>query len=492
MRVELLLDGNRMAVTPLRPDICRALEEELHYVKVVYLAGEQARFARTKVQFVPTDCFHYSKGRLITNSGFLQRVMRTIRRLGHQYKVTDLNPPKHPGRLKADQGALKRTTLRYRQDEVLPKFAKYRRARIGCFTGFGKSFLFPTAVEYWPRAKIDIICPGKDTARDVYETLAENRGGVGLFGGGVHKRGKRIQVYCVSSLHHCRFDADIVLGDEIHEYATDKRLELLARYEKARMYGLSASHEERSDGAHHELEALFGPIIMDVPYAEGVAAGVATPIQVRWLPVIMDEDPCDGQVGAAKERWGIWRNKYRNQIIADAAREYEKEQVLIVCKTVEHMVFLKKLLPDFTLVYAENALKGDERYKYEKWKLIKPDEPVMTSGRRDMLKRQFEKGELRKVIVNSVWNRGVNFHQLEVLIRADGAGSDVMSTQIPGRLSRLYEGKQYGILIDLMDQFNKGLRQKARNREKNYEKKGWKQLYPESKSRFLQGRLFSS
>lgn len=491
MEIQLLLDGNRMAVKPLAPTICQALEKELHYVKMEHLRGEAARFARTKIQFIPTDCYHYSRGRLITNAGFLQRVSRAIRRLGHTVKVRDLNPATNRERLKTDDSVLRNKELRYRQAEVLQRFSKMRRARIGCPTGYGKSYLFRHAVNYWPKAKIDIIVPGADTARDVYEGLAALRGGVGLYGAGVHKRGKRIQVYCVSSLHHCNFDADIVLGDEIHEYATDKRLEVLAQYEKARMYGLSASHEERGDNAHHELEALFGPIIMDIPYQEGVAAGIITPIQVRWVPVVMDEDPCDEMSDTKKERWGLWRNHYRNKLIRDVVREFPEEQVLIVVKTIEHMVFLKKLLPEYTMVYAENSLKGDDRYKYEKWGLIGPDEPIMTPRRRELLKKQFESGELKKVIVNSVWNRGVNFHKLAVLARADGAGTAMLDTQIPGRLSRLHDGKEYGLLIDFMDQFNKGLRRKAKDREKNYHKKGWKQVYPESKSRFLQGRIFS-
>lgn len=491
MEISLLLDGNRMAVSPLPDGLRGRLEQELHYVKTVHLRGEEARFARTNVQFVPTDCYRYVGDRLITNAGFLQRVKKVCTDLGLVAKVKDLNPlsadvrkrrKAHPDRLAVDE-------LRYKQADVLATCSKFRRCRIDCPTGYGKSYLFRHAIKYWPHAKIDIISPGADTAKDLYESLSEVQGGVGLFGAGMHIRGSRVQIYCVSSLHHCKFDADIVLADEIQEYATEKRLAQLVRYEKAYMYGLSASHDARNDNADMELEALFGPITMSVSYQEAVKAGLITQLQVRWLPVVMDHDPGADLSGAAKERHAIWRNLYRNRIVRDAAREYPGEQLLIVVKCIEHMAFLKKLLPDFQMVHAAGGMSGEDRYKYIKWGLFDETEPIMTVARREMLKKQFEEGTLRKVIVNSVWNRGVNFHKLSVLIRADASASKICDIQIPGRLSRLDEGKDVGLLIDLMDQFSRGYRAKAKSREKTYEEKGWQQTFPQLRSRFKSGLL---
>ncbi len=491
MQIKLLLDGNRMAVKPLTPRLSKRLEESLHYVKTEFLRGEEARFARTKMRFTPIDCFRYSRGRLITNAGFIERVKKIIRELGHQPLVKDLSANTRPERWQSFPNLLRRAEMRYRQEEVLKTCDQHPRCRIDCFTGYGKSYLMRHAIRYWKRAKIAIVTPGADTARDMYEALREEQGGIGCYGGGVTVKGSRVQIYCVSSLHRSQFDEDIVLADEIQEYATDKRLEQLARFENAKMIGLSASHNARNDNADLELEALFGHIAMKIDYQEGVKQGLATPIHVRWVPVVMDEDPCEEYEDTTKERWGIWRNKFRNRLVRDVAREFKDEQVLIVVKSIEHMVFLKKLLPEFTMVHAENAMSGDDRYKYVKWRLLDEDEPVMTLARRHLLKKQFEAGELRKVIVNNVWNRGVNFHQLSVLIRADAAGSKIADIQIPGRLSRLHEDKPSALLVDFMDQFNKGFRRKAQGRERNYREKGWPQTFPQPKSRFLQQRIFT-
>lgn len=84
----------------------------------------------------------------------------------------------------------------------------------------------------------------------------------------------------------------------------------------------------------------------------------------------------------------------------------------------------------------------------------------------------FERGELRRVI-STCWNQGVDFRNLEVLIRAGGMGSEIRSVQLPGRLSRTADGKAYGLLIDYMDEFDDRLFRRAQKRLRLYRKKGW-------------------
>jgi hypothetical protein len=60
-----------------------------------------------------------------------------------------------------------------------------------------------------------------------------------------------------------------------------------------------------------------------------------------------------------------------------------------------------------------------------------------------------------------------------VLIRADGSPSAIASYQIPGRLSRVSEGKLKGMLIDFKDTFNSGAMRNYYARLKTYKKNGW-------------------
>ena len=102
----------------------------------------------------------------------------------------------------------------------------------------------------------------------------------------------------------------------------------------------------------------------------------------------------------------------------------------------------------------------------------------MDLKRRIWLTKQFERGELKKAICTTVWNVGVSFNALEVLIRADAGGSPINDVQIPGRVSRISEGKECGIVHDYLDQFNSGFKRRAKNRSKSYKENNWEQSFP--------------
>jgi len=97
----------------------------------------------------------------------------------------------------------------------------------------------------------------------------------------------------------------------------------------------------------------------------------------------------------------------------------------------------------------------------------------LTKKDKEALEIQFEKAELMKVIATCTWRQGVDFPQLKNLIRADGASSEVNNTQMPGRLSRLFEGKENGKMIDFRDEFNAWAEARTRRRLTLYRGHGW-------------------
>lgn len=89
------------------------------------------------------------------------------------------------------------------------------------------------------------------------------------------------------------------------------------------------------------------------------------------------------------------------------------------------------------------------------------------------LVESFAKGELKKAIATTVIKEGINLKYLKVLIRADGAVSQVFNTQVPGRLSRLAEGKTKTLLIDPFDNDNEWVLGRTMARRKLYKDQGW-------------------
>ncbi len=496
VRIKLRRKGNLLFVYPLKATLGKLLEAELSYNYKYFLRGQELRLARLEggfgtgpFRYEKVNCFDYHKGKLITPYGFRKRVQTLLRKSGYSYNYKDLTPHPNPEVYKPDWPAVKQMAkLRHRQEECLRIFAKYEYARLDCPTGYGKSFLIAQACRLFWKAKFDIVVKPVPVAKDIYADLCGKLPDVGMRGGGKRESGRRVMVYTADSLQHSEGDADFLIGDEIQELGTENYLTQLSKYRKARMIGLSASHE-RPDGVDFELEGAFGPIRIQIHYQEAVDNQMIVPIKVLWRDVVMDINPCDGAPNPVeKARDGLWRNSDRNkQIAADAASFPDSAQVLIVVNTLEHAVHLKRYLPGFTLCYGNSVTNFVDMKKYAEQGILRHNEPKMTTSRLDGLKRDFEQGKLKKVIATGIWNRGVNFRKLQVLIRADAGGSSIADTQIPGRVCRLGTEdapKNFGLLIDYRDQFDPGFARKAKSREKNYDKHGWTQEFPSGGSSF--------
>ena len=464
------------------------LAAELTYDFVRYLRGPEARFAHSKIQIIPTYCFKCTRDpdgifapRILFPAGYLDRVARAFKTKGYRVLLRDdqTKTRHHAARWDRVKPAVK---FRYRQKETLEKIIAARcGGQVICPCGWGKSLLIRCLCQALPQAKIDISTHSLDVLDQLYWDISACIPGVAIDSSSRKREGGgRITLYAGKSIHHSRGDADILIVDELHEWATADYIRRLARYRNARRFGFTAS-PERKDGAHFELEGAFGPRLVTVTYQEAVDHGCIVPIAVNMVDVIMDENPAEGYEDTAKERWGIWRNKVRNTLIAEQAHALgDDEQTLITVKTFEHAAFLKKQLPEFELCYSEN-IDADDFRRFVSWGLLPKNEPMMDRDRRQSLKRRFEQGQLKKVIATTVWNRGVNFQDLAVLIRADASDSMIADTQIPGRTARLPDltDKKYGRVIDFLDQFDQGFKRKASSRVGRYRDNEWAVYMPE-------------
>jgi superfamily II DNA or RNA helicase len=445
-----------------------------------------------KIEITDVECYELrtigGELQLITNSGYLARIGKLF--IDHKipYEIVDLKPPKNPQLFVPRWDSVAEAEFRTGQREVLEALSKNDRGRIWWATGTGKSYLIPLICKMYPKLNIVVTTKYKAVLDDLYKNLSAHLPSVGIYRSGKKVLGRRVMCYSAGCLHHADIDnTHLLIADEVHELATDKMFATFAQFKYSRMYGLSANASDRFDGADFELEGIFGPVITSMSYQEGVANGMIVPLEVHWRNVYMDRNPGENYEGVPKMRHAIWRNKYRNALIAKDAQSFPDDQVLIVVNTFDHACHLKQMLPDFTLVYAADDKEADIE-RYINWKLIPSDEPKMSADRLERLKSMFEHGTLRKVIATTVWNRGVNFKELQVLIRADAGSSAIVDTQVPGRLSRTTEkyDKHNGILIDYLDQFDAGLKRKAGIRKGNYDGHGWRSIMPNPASKFQQ------
>jgi hypothetical protein len=210
-----------------------------------------------------------------------------------------------------------------------------------------------------------------------------------------------------------------------------------------------------------------------MPYPRAVQLGLVVPIRVVVHPVTTATNPVAGLTDdTARKRHGIWRNAARNRIIADAAKAVpEGTQCLILVATMDHLVRLHQLLPDYVPVWAESSNEKGERYAARG---LWPDFEKMTAARRQRLREQFEEGAITKAIA-TIWDQAVSFDRLQVLIWAKGGQAKLAANQGPGRVSRIDPAtkKAYGEVHDFSDDFDSGMHDAWLRRARHYAQNEW-------------------
>lgn len=483
--MRLVLDGNVSRLGPVGGRVMRDLQAVLRYERRNSHHTYEQRLASggKPVSFTTVDCFATTqlngKPYLVFSTGYLPLVNRVLRSYRVQPKVLRVGHCGRPEALVPRLEVLDEYDLRWGQREVIEQLIKLPRGQVKWPTGTGKSVLIELLCRVFNKARIAVVTKHQDPLRDLHRRLSNAIRRTGMIYSKKKTHSDRLTCYSIGCLDYAHQfpPPDIVIADEGHELATDEGLPKLARFKNSRMYLFSASAGDRFDNADFELEGLFGRVVVDLPYSQAVERGLIVPIEVHWRTVMQKPNPvaCYEQA-VARVRHGIWRNDYRNWLISRDARRFPDDQVLITVSTTDHAVHLLKYLPDFTLCYTSM----DSVESYISRGLLPEGYQPLTGEERLEIKHQFETGKLRKVIATPVWKRGVNFTQLGVLIRADGSSSMVDDTQIPGRLSRTCEktGKRCGILIDYLDQFDRGFQQRAGRRRTHYREHGWRQLMP--------------
>lgn len=481
-----VLDISRGAEA-LTPQDLALLDARLSYEHRYMNHGQ--RFAGGPVVEVEKkEMYTQQDGRVQTGFGFLPTVTELFSRHQQQCRYIDITPT----RLRPDcfepcwDNLRGRIEFRAYQEDCVKALVASENGLIVAPTGFGKSTLMEAICHLYPKAKINIVVKYADVAKKFARVLSQSIPHLGIIGGGkAPLYGERVHVVVAASLHHVDPDVDILLADEVHALMTPKIAPILAtKYTMSRNFGFTATPKGRMDGAHAMLEMFFGRPIFTLTYPQAVAAGLVVPIKVRWLMVDTRDNPAQGKSGVRKMQIGIWRNAARNHAIAMDARQYDANtQVLILVDKLEHAIHLKQWLPEYSLCYGNTDEKRIAQYK--KQHMLPPGFEPVTPDVREQMRRQFETGELKKVIATDVWSTGVDFASLQVLYRADARASEIVDTQAPGRVSRvdLSTNKQYGEVVDCYDMFDPGFRQKSRTRHSNYAQLGWEQQWPESRRR---------
>lgn len=412
--------------------------------------------------------------------GFWPRVKNELESRNIKYTVEDLrNPDIRPD---LDTKALEGIELRDQQDLALALIAKLDCGIIETTTGWGKSFVISLLCKALPTLNIVVTTSSSTVVATLYEYLNKQLPGeVGyLYARGNTTQGKRVVVTTLKSLPNINPEkVNLLLCDECHSCGCNEAGNAIMKFCFARRFGFSAS-PVRNDGSRKMLEALFGPVILKVSYQEAVDSGMVTPMKYTMLTCNKAPSICYNNdiPDVVLKRFSYWRNYNRNKAIKDFVckiKEVYDGQILIMTETLEHAICLHTMLPWFK-VASYGKVDIDElrqKFPHDKYPKLDLEKYKMTQKQLDIMRSAFAKGSLRYIISTMVMKQGVNFPHLSVLIRCDGAVSAIEGIQIPGRLSRLAENKDFGYLIDIKDTFTPWAASRAERREKLYNEQEW-------------------
>jgi superfamily II DNA or RNA helicase len=482
--VSLLLvkEGNVLFVTavdggPTPPGVFRVLHPALTFDKVIFDYSYAARKAGRQAATVEERLYGRDEiGHLHTAFGLYRRVRFILHKAGAKLFFREEGGTA-PEKTQFDFAAItKHFTYRPGQEEAMQAIAANPHGIIWAPTGFGKMVNIVMAALGFAHAKIDVVTRRVPVVHKLVDYLSHYIENVGQFGAGRKVAGPRVTVYTAASLGYSDFDCDILLGDEIHELAAEESAALLARYQRCRSYGFTATPSGRLDKTDLRIEALFGPVIYTLPYWRAVELGLVVPIQVEWSDVILRDNPARHyEDPIERKRYGIWYNTERNYIVLnDILVAPAAEQKLVLCDTIHHAIQLYRVLKDrgFRLIY--DTVDQNRFLKLRREGFIPADEPILTPSTKEELRKRFEAG-VGHYVSTPTWEVGIDPVHLQHVFLASPFASEIKATQAPGRGSRTAEGKEIGIVHDYRDQFDSRFCRSAQTRAAVFRELRWAQ-----------------
>ena len=364
---------------------------------------------------------------------------------GIKFKIT--------GRLKAPEWKTKGvidSEREYQQVcvEKMVKTSRFGGGLILSATGSGKTWI---AGMYLSRIAgcgvfvVDQLTLLAQAKKELEEVMGEP---IGEIGDGVFDP-RRITVATVQTLHLHRKDRrfqgwyqslDVMLIDEIHEQMNYRNFKVVEKIMPMTVFGLTATIQMKKKPIRTKAWSLAGPIVFEFPLEEGQKQGVLTrgvAVQVR-VPNPMSKK--------AQKTLG-WQFWYDRAIVDSDLRNYVIERIvrrghargkytIVLVSRLAHLWRLSRQLEDIPHKVVAGKTKKNK---------------VMEVEQRMVAKQEFEAGELRLLIANTVFKKGVDIKRVDVIV--DGAAGRNANDPIQkyGRGVRRHRDKSGLLYFDIYD-----------------------------------------
>lgn len=375
---------------------------------------------------------------------------------------------------------------RHRQFDAFCAVGTYPGGVFDCVTAYGKTFLIGKIAKAFCRANILVVIPGVQLGKEVQKRLAAELApeSVGKLGGGTRLiEGRRVIVTTMQSMD--KIDPmwpDIVIFDEVHQAAATATANDLMRFARAKMFGFSGTVDERTDNADKRVEAIFGGVLMEVDYTEGVAQGLITPITLRLFKIPRGVQTANYDSDTDKLRYPIWQNECRNQrLIAETLRylnaaENAAEQALLLVDKLEHGLYLQQagIAAGITIPVVCGKTNDNQMTKMDRRGALREDSVVIDDMNEvEKFRADFGRGVHRVAIGTAALMTGADFPRLSFGVFASSLTTAIANKQSGGRMMRRSPGKETATMIDCYDVFCPDAFNRTKTRIRHARSEGW-------------------
>ncbi|XHR29618.1 MAG: DEAD/DEAH box helicase [Chthoniobacteraceae bacterium] len=359
--------------------------------------------------------------------------------------------------------------LRDYQEEAVLWLCQTRRGMIQCPAGGGKTRIATTAIDRVARS-VERHRPARVTwLANTREQCAQALGALARLP--AIGRLCRVRVECWQSGIDLSAE-DLVVVDECHHASAPKLATMLAAAPRAR-WGLSATPLGPDPVKNQALLALFDSRVFEIARQRIVSGGYLSRARVIFHH---DTDPGVWERVAAEvprllqarlrkyprldadeqhrritwqlcQRYGIVQNHARNRRIIALCGEHADASILILVGTVEHGEALARELPRAVVCHSGMGVKR----------------------RRETI-GAFRTGALPVMIATSLADEGLDIPRASILVLASAGRSAAKIEQRTGRVLRIFNGKEQGLIHDFVDQCHPMLHAQHRSRLRLYKK----------------------
>jgi superfamily II DNA or RNA helicase len=409
---------------------------------------------------------------LTTMPGFAHRVKNILEDEGFNVTFSDIRTP--PPKADLDRAVVGLYDFQY---EAVITALLSGGGQVSAPTGFGKTRLAAAIINAFPFEALKLrgtpltilACPDKEITRknyvDMCEILTDRK--VGIIMSGKNKPSEDVNVVTMDSMHHIDpDDIGILIVDEVHTAPTSGRSDKLLNARFALRWGVSATPTGRFDGSDLINEGMFGPVVYQYSYQQGVKDGQLVPIKVCWVHAPQPKIGIDRynkfKTRRGKYNHGVHNNPAFNAFVVKLlAATKETHQALCMVQFLDQMESLLAYADAAKLkvmhVHATTSTAPLEKAGY---KHVMP----ISKDRRETTYEQMRAGDIRKAISTFIYKQGVNFPNLEVVINATGGGGELLAKQFPGRASRKVAGKDVAYIVDFWHEWDTSMDENGKTR----------------------------